>query len=84
MQLKSGPLHRVFETDKLYLPLQYVLLFPYGEPGWYINMPKALTETSSVQQENLEAQVESEKSDDKNISMREWYAYTLHQRQVDT
>ena len=69
LQLKSGPLHRVFETDKLYLPLQYVLLFPYGEPGWYINMPKTLTETSFIQQENLEAQIESEESNDKNISM---------------
>ena len=28
-------LHRISEGHAGYAPLHYVLLFPYGEPGWY-------------------------------------------------
>jgi hypothetical protein len=30
----DAPLQRVSVCSKSYLPLHYVLLFPYGEPGW--------------------------------------------------
>ncbi|KAN0085441.1 hypothetical protein V8E54_001908, partial [Elaphomyces granulatus] len=30
----DAPLQRVSVCNKSYLPLHYVLLFPYGEPGW--------------------------------------------------
>ena len=30
-------LHRISEGHAAYAPLHYVLLFPFGEPGWYYN-----------------------------------------------
>ena len=31
-------LHRIHEAHAAYAPLHYVLLFPYGEPGWHWDM----------------------------------------------
>ena len=30
----NGGFKRIFEQSSAYDPLQYPLLFPYGEPGW--------------------------------------------------
>lgn len=36
---RNGPqLHRVPVTSAAYMPLHYVLLFPYGEHGWHYNL----------------------------------------------
>ncbi|KAF6762343.1 hypothetical protein DFP72DRAFT_786082, partial [Ephemerocybe angulata] len=34
LHLRSGPLQRINDLHPSYAPLYYVLLFPYGEPGW--------------------------------------------------
>ncbi|XP_029143308.1 uncharacterized protein [Arachis hypogaea] len=39
VQSTSGQLQRIYETHALYLPLQYPLLFPYGEDGYQLNIP---------------------------------------------
>ncbi|OWY94101.1 Helitron helicase, partial [Phytophthora megakarya] len=36
-------LERIFETRASYDQLQYPLLFPYGEPGWMLDLPYAVT-----------------------------------------
>ncbi|KAK1943069.1 hypothetical protein P3T76_005706 [Phytophthora citrophthora] len=35
----QGGFQRFFKTSKSYDPLQYPLLFPYGEPGWTNDLP---------------------------------------------
>ncbi|GAU50322.1 hypothetical protein TSUD_409250 [Trifolium subterraneum] len=35
----SGEFQRIYETHRLFLPLQYPLLFPYGEYGFELNIP---------------------------------------------
>ncbi|KAL4288591.1 hypothetical protein AHAS_Ahas19G0301500 [Arachis hypogaea] len=35
----AGQLQRIYETHALYWPLQYPLLFPYGEDGYQLNIP---------------------------------------------
>ncbi|XP_057739820.1 uncharacterized protein LOC130956895 [Arachis stenosperma] len=35
----TGQLQRIYETHALYWPLQYPLLFPYGEDGYQLNIP---------------------------------------------
>ncbi|KAL4330438.1 hypothetical protein AHAS_Ahas13G0400100 [Arachis hypogaea] len=35
----AGQLQRNYETHALYWPLQYPLLFPYGEDGYQLNIP---------------------------------------------
>ncbi|OWZ20555.1 Helitron helicase [Phytophthora megakarya] len=36
-------LERIFETRASYDPMQYPLLFPYGEPGWALDLTYAVT-----------------------------------------
>lgn len=38
LQLHNGPLQRISDLHPAYAPLQYPLLFPYGENGWYPEM----------------------------------------------
>ncbi|GAA0183206.1 hypothetical protein LIER_30666 [Lithospermum erythrorhizon] len=38
---RSGSSHRVQYYYACYDPLQYVLMFPNGEPGWHGNIPRA-------------------------------------------
>ena len=38
LHLRNGPLHRISEDHPAYMPLQYPLLFPYGENGWYSDL----------------------------------------------
>ena len=38
LQLRCGPLHHISDLHPAYAPLQYPLLFPRGENGWYPEM----------------------------------------------
>ena len=38
LNTRDGRLHRISELHHSYVPLQYPLLFPRGESGWYMNM----------------------------------------------
>ncbi|GJY67860.1 hypothetical protein Tco_0470842 [Tanacetum coccineum] len=51
------------------MALQYPLLFPYGENGFHLNLP--LNVPSSW------------KSSRKNVTLREYYAFRLHQRDIE-
>jgi hypothetical protein len=35
---KYPQMHTVNVTYAVYIPLYYVLLFPYGDPGWYYEL----------------------------------------------
>ncbi|KAJ7733947.1 hypothetical protein B0H16DRAFT_1676801 [Mycena metata] len=35
LRRRNGPLVRISDLHPAYSPLYYVLLFPYGEPGWH-------------------------------------------------
>ncbi|XP_074376366.1 uncharacterized protein LOC141717960 isoform X2 [Apium graveolens] len=39
VQRKEGCLHRVYETNKFFMALQYPLLFPHGESGFHLKIP---------------------------------------------
>lgn len=54
LQLRSGPLHCISNLHPAYTPLQYPLLFPQGENGWYPEMK--LLETAEQQGDWLQRQ----------------------------
>ena len=54
LQLHSGPLHHISNLHPVYTPLQYPLLFPWGENGWYPEMK--LLETAEQQGDQLQQQ----------------------------
>jgi hypothetical protein len=96
LQLQSGPLRRIYDTNPAYQPLAYPLLFPYGESGWHRNIP--LCDVDSRELPNAGNEPEVDDDDDgedandgndgeqqttrkrKTISMLEYYAFRLHCR----
>lgn len=47
LHLHGGVLHRISHLHPSYTPLYYVILFPYGEPGWYPEL-KIMTSTKRL------------------------------------
>jgi hypothetical protein len=37
--LQAGPFQHIFELHVGYMALHYLLLFPYNEDGWHLNIP---------------------------------------------
>lgn len=68
VETRSKKLQRISELHPLHLPLQYPLLFPYGEDGYTENIPLRSSETSSSARRT-------------NISMREYFAFLIQKRQ---
>jgi len=68
VETKSGQLKRISELHASYLPLQYPLLFPYGEDGFQDNISFAGSNVKRT-------------GNRKNISFREYFSYRLHDRE---
>jgi len=66
LESTSGKLQRISELHPAYLPLQYPLLFPYGEDGFRLNIPIGF-EDSTVRKR-------------KNVTMREYFAFRILER----
>ncbi|XP_057422827.1 uncharacterized protein LOC130716812 [Lotus japonicus] len=67
----SGKLERIFETHSSFLPLQYPLLFPYGEGGF----------SNEIEFGGVNFNSEIYKRE--NMSMREWVSFRLQERQFE-
>lgn len=67
LEKQSGKLKRIHECHVAYLALQYPLLFPRGEDGYRLGIKKTKTKTSKGKKQ-------------KDISMRQWFAYRLQER----
>ncbi|XP_019158425.1 PREDICTED: uncharacterized protein LOC109155147 [Ipomoea nil] len=67
VESKCGDLKRISELNPSYLPLQYPILFPYGEDGY---------------REDIQFSVPSSSSNvgQKRISQREFFAFRIHER----
>lgn len=67
-EVQSGYLKRISEIHPAYLALQYPLIFNYGKDGFRLGIIKRrTTATESLKREA--------------ISMRQWYAYRMHERE---
>jgi hypothetical protein len=65
----NGPrLHRVAVTHAAYMPLHYVLLFPFGEYGWHYNLE--IGDFTGVRT-------------DRRFHQRPWYRFHLHTRHLE-
>ncbi|XP_048599584.1 uncharacterized protein LOC106373031 [Brassica napus] len=64
---QTGWLKRISEIHPSYLALQYPLIFTYGEDGFRLGIKKRPTDATA-------------KLKRKNISMRQWYAFQIHER----
>lgn len=66
LEKNSGKLKRINELHPCYLPLQYPLIFPYGEDGFRLGIKNGFTGTTKIKK--------------LNISMREFFAYRIQIR----
>lgn len=66
IESKSGKLQRTSELHPAYLPLQYPILFPYGEDGFRLGIDIGFIDLEGRKQ--------------KTITMREFFAYRIQQR----
>ncbi|CAN6801569.1 unnamed protein product [Brassica oleracea] len=66
LESTSGKLQRISELHPAYLPLQYPLLFPYGEDGFRLNIPIGFEESTARKR--------------KNVTMREYFAFRILER----
>ncbi|KAL3618462.1 hypothetical protein CASFOL_037544 [Castilleja foliolosa] len=67
VELRSGKLRRINELNISYLALQYPLLLPYGEDGFTEDIPLTSQNYTTTQAR-------------RNVSVREYYAFRLHDR----
>lgn len=70
VQYKGGPLLQISELHASYLPLQYPLLFPYGEDGYQTNISH---------RENYSKPSTRHKPMN-TLTMREWFAFRIMDR----
>jgi hypothetical protein len=75
---RSGEETFIHDHYPTYIPLHYVLLFPYGTPSWTYNLPLT-TSTQDAEPDNERA--ESHKQS--NISQAQYYSYQLHIQQSE-
>ncbi|KAF7839626.1 uncharacterized protein G2W53_008108 [Senna tora] len=67
---KSGTLQHIDELHPLYLPMQYPLLFPYGEDGY---RPDTLYRDGSINEDRKQC----------HVTLRQFFAYKLQERRRD-
>jgi hypothetical protein len=61
---RNGGLHFIHDHHRAYIPLHYVLLFPFGSDGWTYDIPQH--------------QLNNERA--KTVSQAQYYSYRLHTR----
>lgn len=67
VETKTKKLARISELHPAYLPLQYPILFPYGEDGYHIDLQLKKTTTTSTNPRV-------------KVSMKEFFAYKIMER----
>ncbi|POM62083.1 Helitron helicase-like protein [Phytophthora palmivora] len=67
LNTRQGGFKRIYEASESYNPLQYPLLFPYGEPGWTYDLPYVDNPVDS-------------NGKPLTMSLREYESYVLHDR----
>jgi hypothetical protein len=64
----GAPMERISVCNKAYLPLHYVLLYPYGEPGWSPDLHLAATDRDRIRT---------------RLTLNQYHAYRLFPRVDD-
>ncbi|XP_074352540.1 uncharacterized protein LOC141691675 [Apium graveolens] len=75
---RTNGLERIFETDPRFMQLQYPILFPHGDIGYYRQIPlNRPNQKNQKQRQNTEDEDPDEKGEREFITMKEYYNYKL-------
>jgi hypothetical protein len=69
---RGGDLQFIHDHHPTYAPLHYVLLFPFGTPGWTYGLPLLCNQDATANDTTQEQQHQ------KTISQVQFYSYHLH------
>jgi hypothetical protein len=80
-----GPFQRIFELHVGYMALHYLLLFPYGEDGWHLNilLNGVVVQDVDVDLDENHAKESEYQRKHHNVTMVEFYGYRLQHRDTD-
>nr|XP_043616301.1 uncharacterized protein LOC122588246 [Erigeron canadensis] len=67
LESHNGQLKRISELHPSYLPLQYTLIYVYGEDGYHTDIPHSESSQTKTKKK-------------KTVTMREYFAYTIQER----
>lgn len=79
MKGENEVLARISELHQHYDPLQYVLIFPFGDPGWNINIRNY--DPEALQSDVVEAPEDQVDRNNAEISVMQYYSSRLMIRQ---
>ncbi|XP_074323749.1 uncharacterized protein LOC141660661 [Apium graveolens] len=75
---RTNGLERIFENDPRFMQLQYPIIFPHGNIGYYRQIPlNRPNQKDQQQRQNTEAEDPDEKGDREFITIKEYYNYKL-------
>ncbi|XP_074370672.1 uncharacterized protein LOC141711871 [Apium graveolens] len=78
---RTNGLERIFETDPRFMQLQYPILFPHRDIGYYRQIPlNRPNQKNQKQRQNTENKDPDEKGEREFITMKEYYNYKLMMR----
>ena len=79
---RQGGLHFIHDHHHAYAPLHYVLLFPFGTPGWTYGLALERNKDNTALQSDNETAPDNEtdRANDKHVSQVQFYSYRLHTR----
>ncbi|XP_031095112.1 uncharacterized protein LOC115999399 [Ipomoea triloba] len=81
VECKSGKLKRINELNPAYLPLQYPILFPYGEDGYRDDIQFNTTITQAGRDDiQFNTTITQAGGSRQRITSREYFAYQIHER----
>jgi len=75
LQQRGGDHEFIHDHHYAYAPLHYVLLFPYGSPGWTYGMPLQQGENDDDDDDAIPLNANA-----KHITQVQFYSYRLHSR----
>ncbi|XP_074346354.1 uncharacterized protein LOC141685131 [Apium graveolens] len=75
---RTNGLERIFETDPRFMQLQYPILFPHGDIGYYRQIPlNRPNQKNHKQRQNIKNKDPDKKGEREFITMKEYYNYKL-------
>jgi hypothetical protein len=79
---QAGLFQRISELHVGYMALHYLLLFPYGEDGWHLNIQlNGVIVDANLDEDHVEESELQRKH--WNVTMAEFYGYRLQHRDTD-
>lgn len=80
LHLRDGDLQFIHDHHPAYIPLHYVLLFPYGTPGWTYGLSLRPVQDQREENDDEDVLETVDVGNEKHVTQAMFYSYRLHTR----